>query len=108
MVDGFTLDLPFNARQLPMTRLTANLKTKRVRKCRAFWPGRLRACLLWRKEGLKKPASVLDASKEYKGEMDVFLVQPLRTPREDGRRYENGLGPGKRFEKFNLSGQKIS
>lgn len=63
--------IPFNV-QIPDERADKRLKYK----LRTEYPGILNwaveGCLLWQREGLKKPACVEEAVKEYRNEMDVI------------------------------------
>ena len=65
--------IPFKI-QIPEEQIDRKLKFK----LREEMPGILawgaEGCRLWRREGLRPPMSVLDASKEYRGEMDVLAA----------------------------------
>ena len=65
--------IPFTV-QIPENKVDKRLKHK----LRQEMPGILKwavdGCLLWQREGLKAPAAVEAASKEYKGEMDVLAA----------------------------------
>lgn len=63
--------IPFKV-QIPDERIDRNLKFKLREEMPGILAWAVAGCLLWRREGLKIPASVREASKEYRGEMDVL------------------------------------
>lgn len=65
--------IPFNV-QIPEEKVDRNLKHKLRQELPAILSWMVDGCLLWRREGLKPPQSVTNASKEYKGEMDVLAA----------------------------------
>jgi len=65
--------IPFNV-QIPDERIDRQLKFKLREEMPGIFAWAVAGCLLWRREGLKQPQSVLDANQEYRGEMDVLAA----------------------------------
>lgn len=65
--------IPFKI-QIPDDRIDRQLKFKLREEMPGILAWAVEGCLLWRREGLKQPQSVLDANREYKGEMDVLAA----------------------------------
>lgn len=62
--------IPFTV-QIPDHKVDKNLKYKLQREWVGILNWMVEGCLLWQREGLKRPESVEQASKEYREEMDV-------------------------------------
>jgi len=65
--------IPFKV-QIPDDKIDRQLKYKLREEMPGILAWAVEGCLLWRREGLKPPASVLAASREYRGEMDVLAA----------------------------------
>jgi putative DNA primase/helicase len=65
--------IPFKV-QIPDDKIDRQLKFKLREEMPGILAWAVEGCLLWRREGLRQPQSVLDANKEYKGEMDVLAA----------------------------------
>jgi putative DNA primase/helicase len=65
--------IPFKV-QIPDERIDRQLKFKLREEMPGILAWAVAGCLMWRREGLKQPQSILDANKEYKGEMDVLAA----------------------------------
>jgi len=65
--------IPFKI-QIPDDRIDRQLKFKLREEMPGILAWAVEGCLLWRREGLKQPQSILDANREYKGEMDVLAA----------------------------------
>ena len=63
--------IPFKV-QIPDEKIDRQLKFKLREEMPGILAWAVEGCLLWRREGLKQPQSVLEASREYRGEMDVL------------------------------------
>lgn len=63
--------IPFTV-QVPENRVDKRLKYKLRKELTGILKWAVDGCLLWQKEGLEKPRAVQEASKEYRGEMDVL------------------------------------
>lgn len=63
--------LPFKV-QIPEERIDRKLRFKLREELPGILAWAVEGCLLWRREGLKQPQSIIDANREYKGEMDVL------------------------------------
>lgn len=63
--------IPFTV-QIPENRVDRQLKHKLRAELPAILQWAVDGCLLWQKEGLKKPRAVEEASRDYQGEMDVL------------------------------------
>jgi len=63
--------IPFNV-QIPQDKIDKDLKYKLRREASGILNWAMDGCLKWQREGLKPPASILEASQEYRGEMDVL------------------------------------
>lgn len=74
--------IPFTV-QIPEARRDKQLKHKLRQELPGILAWAVDGCLLWQREGLKPPAVVVEASKEYKSEMDV-LSSFLEECCEDG------------------------
>ncbi|MHC1785455.1 MAG: phage/plasmid primase, P4 family [Christensenellales bacterium] len=65
--------IPFDVR-IPEEKIDRQLKHKLREELPGILAWAVDGCLMWRREGLKQPKSVLDASKEYRSEMDVLAA----------------------------------
>ena len=65
--------IPFNA-CIPLEKVDKDLKQKLRSELPQIFRWALDGCLLWQKEGLRQPASVMDAVREYRREMDVITA----------------------------------
>lgn len=65
--------VPFNV-QIPENKVDKKLKFKLRQELSGILKWMVDGCLLWQREGLNPPQSVLAASKEYKTEMDVLAT----------------------------------
>ena len=63
--------IPFTV-QIPDHRVDKMLKYKLQREAAGILNWCVQGCLKWQREGLKAPSKILDASKEYRNEMDVL------------------------------------
>lgn len=63
--------IPFSV-QIPEDKVDKQLKFKLRQELPGILSWAVSGCLMWQREGLKPPDSVLAASKEYKNEMDVL------------------------------------
>lgn len=63
--------IPFEVK-IPEEKKDKNLKYKLVKEAEGIFKWAVEGCMLWRSEGLSKPKSVLDATTEYRHEMDVI------------------------------------
>lgn len=63
--------IPFTV-QIPDHKVDKNLKYKLQTELRGILNWALDGCLMWQREGLKAPEAVLQASREYRQEMDVI------------------------------------
>jgi len=63
--------IPFTV-QIPDHRVDKMLKYKLQREAAGILKWCVQGCLKWQREGLKAPKKILDASKEYRNEMDVL------------------------------------
>lgn len=63
--------IPFSV-QIPDDQIDRQLKYKLREEMPGILAWAVAGCLLWKREGLKPPASVLAAGKEYRSEMDVL------------------------------------
>ena len=63
--------IPFTVR-IPDEKIDRNLKTKLKKEYAGILNWAVEGCLLWQQEGLIPPASVTEATAEYKTEMDVL------------------------------------
>lgn len=63
--------IPFEVK-IPEEKKDKNLKYRLVKEAESIFRWAVEGCLLWRSEGLSKPKSVLDATTEYRHEMDVI------------------------------------
>lgn len=63
--------IPFTV-QIPAHKVDKNLKYKLQTELRGILNWALDGCLMWQREGLKPPEAVLEASREYRREMDVI------------------------------------
>ncbi len=63
--------VPFNV-QIPEEKMDRQLKFKLRKELPGILAWAVDGCLLWQREGLKQPESVLSAGREYKSEMDVL------------------------------------
>lgn len=63
--------LPFTVK-IPDSKVDKHLKYKLRRELPGILAWAVEGCLLWQREGLKPPAAVSAATKEYKSEMDVI------------------------------------
>lgn len=65
--------IPFSV-QIPEEKIDRKLKYKLREELPGIMAWAVAGCLMWRREGLKVPPSVQEASKEYKSEMDVLAA----------------------------------
>lgn len=65
--------IPFSV-QIPEDKIDKRLKYKLRREFPAILKWAVDGCLLWQREGLERPAAVLNAVKEYQSEMDVVAA----------------------------------
>lgn len=65
--------VPFTV-QIPDSKMDKNLKHKLKQELPAILKWAVEGCLLWQREGLKKPLVVENATREYKNEMDVVSL----------------------------------
>ena len=63
--------IPFTV-TIPDDKIDKNLKYKLRQELPGIFKWAVEGCLLWQKEGLKTPAIIANATKEYKNEMDVL------------------------------------
>ena len=63
--------IPFNV-QIPEDKMDRQMKFKLRKELPGILAWAVDGCLLWQREGLKQPESVLAAGREYKTEMDVL------------------------------------
>jgi putative DNA primase/helicase len=63
--------IPFTVR-IPDEKMDKNLKHKLKQELPGILKWAVDGCLLWQREGLSSPAAVVQATSEYKGEMDVI------------------------------------
>ena len=63
--------IPFHV-QIPEEKMDRQLKFKLRKELPGILAWAVDGCLLWQREGLKQPESVLSAGREYKSEMDVL------------------------------------
>ena len=63
--------IPFTV-QIPKNQVDKNLKHKLRQELSGILKWAVDGCLIWQREGLAQPSKVAEASKEYKGEMDVL------------------------------------
>lgn len=80
--------IPFTV-QIPEDKVDKELKYKLLREAPGILDWAVEGTLLWQKEGLDMPNKILQASKEYRGEMDVLeqFIDDLfeRLPNDQGR-----------------------
>lgn len=62
--------IPFEV-NIPKEKVDKNLKYKLRKEFPQILAWAVEGCMLWQKEGLEEPACVLEATKEYKQEMDL-------------------------------------
>lgn len=65
--------IPFTVR-VPDEKMDRNLRQKLKKESAGILKWAVDGCLLWQREGLKPPAAVMDATAEYKTEMDVLAA----------------------------------
>ncbi len=63
--------IPFTV-EIPEDKVDKNLKFKLKSELKGILKWAIEGCLLWQKEGLKLPQAVMQATKEYRNEMDVI------------------------------------
>lgn len=63
--------IPFEV-NIPAEKIDKNLKWKLRKEAPQILSWAVQGCLLWQKEGIKEPACVVDAVKDYKQEMDIL------------------------------------
>ncbi len=63
--------IPFEV-QIPEDKIDRHLKYKLAKEYEGIFKWAVEGCMLWQKEGLKKPAKVEKAVAEYRHEMDVI------------------------------------
>jgi len=63
--------IPFTV-TIPEERKDLNLKSKLRQELPAIFSWMVEGCLLWQREGLKIPQAIINATRDYKGEMDVI------------------------------------
>jgi putative DNA primase/helicase len=103
--------IPFNV-QVPPERVDKALKYKLLEEASGILLWAVEGCLAWRREGLKQPQAVAEASKEYKNEMDV-LASFLEECTEDGGEADSGelfrsyLAWAKELNEYEMSSTKF-
>lgn len=65
--------IPFEV-NIPPDKVDKNLKYKLRKEAPQIMSWAVQGCILWQKEGLGEPQKVIDAVKEYKGEMDLLAT----------------------------------
>lgn len=65
--------IPFTVR-IPDEKMDKNLKHKLKQEMTGILKWAVDGCLLWQRDGLKSPKAILDATSEYKSEMDVLAA----------------------------------
>lgn len=104
--------VPFTVK-IPDEKKDLNLKFKLRQELPAIFNWAVEGCLLWQREGLKIPQAVFNASKDYKGEMDVvgsFLETccMLDTGEETGRDlYQAFVTWAKENNEYEMSSRKF-
>lgn len=63
--------IPFTV-SIPDDKVDRDLSYKLKRELPGIMKWAVEGCIMWQKERLKPPASVLEATKEYRGEMDIM------------------------------------
>lgn len=63
--------IPFTV-QIPEEKRDPYLKYKLLREAQGILKWAVDGCLMWKREGLKKPSSVQEATADYRNEMDVI------------------------------------
>jgi putative DNA primase/helicase len=103
--------IPFSV-QVPTERIDKALKYKLLEEASGILLWAVDGCLAWRREGLRQPAAVADASREYKNEMDV-LASFLEECTSDGGEAESGelfrayLAWAKELNEYEMSSTKF-